>query len=186
MLLKNTEPQVKRWTREEFYELAERGYFRNGRVQLLDGEIIVMAPHGHAHARCITYLVRWAIASFGGAYVVRSQLPLNASEYSDPEPDVAVVPGPLDAYTDHPQSAALVIEASDSSVKLDRRKAPIYATAGVKEYWLVNLQASQIEIYRPNANDPLHYDEPMIRKRSDTISPLERPEATLVITEVLG
>src|SRR5437870_4755144 len=125
MTLQANEPTQKLWTREEFYVLAEEGYFRGKRVQLIEGEIIEMAPQGHPHSKTISYLNRWAILAFGDDYTVRVQMPLNASDWSDPEPDIAVVSGPLTAYSDHPQTAALVIEVSDSSVRLDRRKAKI-------------------------------------------------------------
>jgi Uma2 family endonuclease len=184
MLLGGAEPQIKRWTREEFYALAEEGYFRGKRVQLIDGEIIETAPQGHAHSRAITYLNRWAWQSFGDDYIVRIQMPLNASAWSDPEPDVAVVPGPLGAYSDHPETALLAIEVSDSSVRLDRRKAKIYADAGVQEYWIVNLPESQVEVYRLKAGQR-EYDDPVVYGRGEATSPLSRPQATLSVSDLL-
>ena len=176
------EPQVKRWTRDEFYELAEQGYFRGKRVQLIDGEIIEMAPQGHAHSSTITYLTHWAIAAFGADHLVRIQMPLNASAYSDPEPDVAVIP--RQKYSDHPETARLVIEVSDSSLHLDRRKAAVYAAAGLEDYWIVNLNEGQLEVHRRPLRDQRRYDEVAIFKRGQSVAPLARPAAQLKVDEL--
>ena len=182
MTITTPEPRAKRWTREEFYELAEQGYFRNKRVQLIEGEIIEMAPQGHPHSWTITLLNRWATTNFPSPALVRVQMPLNATGYSDPEPDLAIVPEPKMAESDHPETAELVIEVSDSSVKLDRRKAGIYAAAGVQEYWLVNLAESQVEVHRGNERC---YEHVTVHRAGETISPLVRPQAQLVIAEIL-
>jgi Uma2 family endonuclease len=184
MTLQAHESKQKRWTREEFYILAEEGQFHGRRVQLVDGEIIEMAPQGHPHARCITYLTRWAIQAFGDAYLVRVQMPLNASAWSDPEPDIAVIPGPLDAYSDHPERAALVIEVSESSILLDRRKARIYAEAGVEEYWIVNLPQSQVEVYLPQSGVEREYEDPVFFKSGQTLAPRTRPAANLLVSDL--
>lgn len=176
MSLHAAEPQVKRWTREEFYLLAEEGYFRNKRVQLIDGEIIEIAPQGHPHSKTITYLNHWAVAAFGADHLVRIQMPLNADAYSDPEPDVAVIP--RQKYTDHPETARLIIEVSDSSIILDRRKAKLYATTGVEDYWIVNLPEGQIEVHRRPVVDEERYAEVTIYK------PGQRPQAKLDVAEM--
>ena len=185
MTLQAAEPQTKRWTRDEFYELAEQGYFRGKRVQLIDGEIIEMAPQGHAHARAIMYLTRWAFDVFGNDALVRIQMPLNAAAWSDPEPDIAIVPGPIEAYLDHPETATLVIEVSDSSIHLDRRKSKVYDGAGVGEYWIVNLQEAHFEAYRRGAAGE-RFQKPLIFKRDQKPAPTTRPSAVLNIDELLG
>ena len=177
------EPQTKRWTREDFYVLAEQGFFRGKRAQLIDGEIIEMSPQGHPHSAAITYFNHWAVGAFGKDHLVRVQMPLNATAYSDPEPDVSIVPGPLKAYRDHPETAVLIIEVSDSSLKLDRRKAKVYAEAGVLDYWIVNLQESQIEVHRKPVNGE-RYEDVQIIKPGKTISPLARPQATLDVADL--
>jgi Uma2 family endonuclease len=180
------EPKPKLWTREEFYELAEQGYFRGKRVQLIDGEIFEMAPQGHPHAKAVTFLNRWATTNFPPPALVRIQMPLNASARSDPEPDVAIVPDPSWALTDHPESAVLVIEVSDSSLRLDRRKAAIYAAAGVPEYWLVNVGESQVEVFRDPRRPEKRYEQVSIAKGSDVLSPQSRPEARLAAAELFA
>jgi Uma2 family endonuclease len=180
------EPQAKRWTREEFYELAEQGYFRGKRVQLIDGEIFEMAPQGHPHAKAITMLTRWATTHFPSPALVRIQMPLNASAKSDPEPDVAIVPDPSWASSDHPESAILVIEVADSSLRLDRRKIAIYAGCGAAEFWLVNLPESQVEVYREPVAPARRYNDTFIAKPPDGLAPLSRPEARLNLSELFA
>ena len=184
MTLQTAEPQVKRWTRHEFYELAEQGYFRGKRVQLIDGEIIEMAPQGHPHAKAITVLTRWATTTFPPPALVRIQMPLNASATSDPEPDVAVVPDPSLASSDHPETAVLVVEVSDSSLRLDRRKAAIYAACGVTEYWIVNLQESQVEVHRQPRAQERRYAEQSVARREDLLAPISQPDVKLKVSEL--
>lgn len=180
------EPHAKRWTRAEFYELAEQGYFRGKRVQLIDGEIFEMAPQGHPHSKAIMLLTRWATTHFPPPALVRIQMPLNASVTSDPEPDVAIVPDPSWATSDHPESAILVIEVADSSVRLDRRKAAIYAGCGVPEYWLVNLPESQVEVHRGSQVPQRRYVDTFVVKPPQDLSPLARPHARLTISELFA
>ncbi len=180
------EPQTKRWTREEFYELAEQGYFRGKRVQLIDGEIFEMAPQGHPHAKAITLLTRWATTHFPPPALVRIQMPLNAAARSDPEPDVAIVPDPSWASSDHPESAMLVLEVADSSLRLDRRKSAVYAGCGVPEYWIVNLPESQIEVHRAPLAPERRYVDTLIVKPPQGLAPLSRPEARLTISELFA
>jgi Uma2 family endonuclease len=182
MSVTTAEPRAKRWTREEFYLLAEQGYFRGRRVQLIDGEIIEMAPQGHSHSNTITYLNHWAVVAFGEDHLVRVQMPLNANAWSDPEPDIAVIV--RRKYADHPETAVLIIEVSDSSLLLDRRKAAIYAAAGIEEYWIVNLPEGQIEVHRRPVASQERYEEVTVLKRGQTIAPLARPTAELKVAEV--
>jgi Uma2 family endonuclease len=87
---------------------------------------------------------------FGAGFMVRAQLPLALGQHSEPEPDVAVVLGTPDDYPDdHPNTAILVVEVSDSRLAYDRTiKASLYAAAGIPEYWIVNLVERQLEIHR--------------------------------------
>jgi Uma2 family endonuclease len=117
-------------------------------------------------------------------------MPLDALEDSDPEPDAAVVSGPVEQYHDHPHSALLVVEVADTSMRLDRRKASIYAAAKVQEYWIVNLNARCIEIYRKPVADsstPLGfvYPPPTVANENDVISPLAFAGKTVKVGEFL-
>ncbi len=183
------EPRVKQWSREEYYQLAEEGYFRGKRVQLIDGEIIEMAPQKHPHAMALSIVSRWARATFEPGDWVREQMPLNVGRASDPEPDVAVVQGPLASHTDHPTTALLIIEIADSSRDIDRKKSGLYASAAINEYWIVNIRELTIEVYREphidaGARFGHRYEKVIILRLGDVATPLVRPDATLAVADV--
>lgn len=142
---------IKRWTRREYDRLAEEGLFNpDKRVELLEGEIITMTPQNSPHASAIGKTERALERLFGINVWVRVQMPIIVDPDSEPEPDLAVVPGTPDDYRDeHPRSALLVVEVSDTTIALDRdRKRAIYARAGIQEYWIVNLAERCLEVYR--------------------------------------
>lgn len=188
MPLQLTEPRTRHWTLSEYYELAEEGWFRGQRVQLIEGEIIQIAPQGYAHSESLMKISRWLHDVFKGELLVRIQMPLNALEESDPEPDAAIIRRPIDQQRDHPSTALFVIEVADSSLRLDRRKAKIYAGAAVQEYWIVNLTQRCIEIYRnatPDAAGTPSYPPPILANEKDVIFPLAVPTASVKVADLL-
>lgn len=185
-----TEPQTRHWTLAEYYQLAEEGWFEGQRVQLIEGEIIQMPPQGHLHCQSLMLVSRWLQKTLGTTSLLRTQMPLNTADDTDPEPDLAVVQGPLEQYHDHPQTALLVVEIVDSSLRLDRRKAVIYAAAGVQEYWIVNLNDRCIEIHReprPDAKSTsgFTYQNRTIANDEQTISSLLAPSATIKVSDLM-
>lgn len=183
--------QLKRWTREEYDRLVALGALGpDDRVQLIEGEIVEMAPQGPGHFAAV-YLVEQALRRiFSGEYMVRVQGPLALGEHSEPEPDVAVVAGgPRDYLGEHPTTALLVVEVSDSTLVFDQtRKAPIYAAAGIPEYWIVNLQDGSLEVLR----DPVPADggRPAYRTilrlgPAEHGAPLARPDYSVAVADLL-
>jgi len=145
-----------RWSRSEYYQLAEEGYFQGKRVMLIDGEIIQMPGQKEPHAWAITVLNRILIQRFDPEYVVRCQLPLNISDFSEPEPDFAIVKGPLESWRGkaHPTLAEWIIEVSDTTLVFDQTvKQSLYAAHGIPEYWIVNLVDRRCEVYRKPIED---------------------------------
>lgn len=117
------------------------------RVELIEGVIVQMSPHSAQHARVLSALTK-AFRVLGGEWAVRCQLPLTLAR-SEPEPDLVVCPQPLeDAAARHPTTASLVVEVASSSLALDRAKAGVYAEAGIAEYWIVDVEAREVEVYR--------------------------------------
>jgi Uma2 family endonuclease len=120
------------------------------RVELIEGELYLMSPQDPPHAGTTGKLNMLLTKVYGGDFVVRVQLPLIASEHSLPEPDFAVVKGAPETYeTRHPSGAdaALVVEVTWSSERMDRRKAGIYAQAGVPVYWRLDLPRRRLEVH---------------------------------------
>ena len=184
------EPRAKQWSREDYYRLAEAGYFMGKRVQLIDGEIIEMSPQGHSHAKSLTGVYQWLQSVFGAGYWVRIQMPLNVGRRSDPEPDVAIIEGESEVFSDHPTTALLVVEVSDSSLRLDRKKAHLYASAGVEEYWIVNLLEGMLEVYRDRISDAAapfghRYQSVAILAPPESVAPILKPNATLPVAKLL-
>jgi Uma2 family endonuclease len=173
-------PIKRRWTSDEYYRMAELGLFADQRVELIEGEVLAMAPQGSQHftAICLTHDVLRRI--FAGDFVIRVQGPLAVSADSEPEPDLAVVPGrPRDyAGKKHPSTALLVIEISDSTLDYDRvDKASLYASAGIADYWIVNLIDRRLEVHRRPVADSearfgFSYSNIRIYSAGDKVNPL--------------
>ncbi|NWF71596.1 MAG: Uma2 family endonuclease [Nitrospirae bacterium] len=183
--------QTKRWTRQEYDRMAELGIFSpDDRLQLIEGNILTMTPQNSPHAATIGKTQRALERLFGPNVWVRVQMPLIIDPDSEPEPDLAVVPGaPTDYCNEHPRTAILVVEVSDSTLSLDRdRKRALYAHAGISEYWIVNLVERCLEVYR----DPLRLlDQPAQYQFSrkvvptETVSPLSIPHNSITVTDLL-
>lgn len=122
---------------------------------------------------------------FAQGFDVRVQLPMALEPDSEPEPDVAVVPGRLEDYRDaHPSRAALVVEISDSSLDYDQTtKARLYAANHIGEYWIVNLVDPRIAVYRdPDGGE---YLRQTVLAADDSISPLANPGAEIAVVDLL-
>jgi len=134
--------------RSEYDQLVRLGAFEDERVELLHGTIVEMSPNNPHHAGPITRLTEILVLALAGRADVRVQLSYWATDDSEPEPDLAVVPrGPWNR--EHPASAHLVIEVAASSLRKDRVvKAPLYAASSVTEYWVVNVVEQSVEVYR--------------------------------------
>ena len=127
-----------------------------------------------------------------GGCDVRIQLPLAMSEYDEPFPDLAVVSGsPRDYLAQHPTIALLVVEVSEASLKTDREvKGSLYASAGIPEYWIVNLRERILEVYRePAADARTVYGSAYQWRRvcgvGEQVSRLAAPEAKLEVAALL-
>ena len=132
--------------RVEYDRLVELGVFGDERVELLRGILVAMTPQGSAHSNTARKIRDLLLGLLRDRALVFEHSPFGASEDSEPEPDIAVVP-PGDYDKDHPASAFLLIEVSDSSLKKDRSiKTDLYAEAGVPEYWIVSLPERLIEV----------------------------------------
>ncbi len=144
---------AKHWiTADEYERMGEAGIFRpDSQLELLEGEIYEMSPIGSSHAACVNALSLLLNQLFGGVLLVSTQNPIRLDDYSEPQPDLALLRWRDDFYRrahPTPNDVLLVIEVADTTIDSDRRiKLALYAKAGIKEVWLVNLPGEQIEIY---------------------------------------
>ena len=176
---------IRRWTREEYERLVEQGFFDpEERLELVDGVILEMSPQSGRHATGVL-LVHSALAPlFSERFHIRVQMPLALGFDSEPEPDLAVVPGkPLDNPDVHPSTAVVVVEVADSSLARDREKASLYARAGIPEYWLENLVDWCLEVYREPKDGT--YTSRTVLRAGDNVAPLSRAEALIPVAGVL-
>jgi Uma2 family endonuclease len=185
-----TQLKSRSWTKEEYYRLVEQGQFHDQHVQLINGEIIDMPPQGPEHFLAMNAVYEVLRREFAVGACVRMQGPLDPDLNSAPEPDIAVVPGVMADYKLHPKTAMLIVEISDSSLWLDRKKAHVYAASGVDEYWIVNLRNHSLEVFRRPVLDAgalagFRYIETQTLV-SGSISPLARPGSVIQVGELLG
>jgi Uma2 family endonuclease len=160
-------------------------------VELIHGKVVFMPAMGNPHFVAFGLTEDALRTAFGPGYWVRFQAALNLPQASAPEPDVAVVPGTPRSYTDHPTTALLVVEVSETSLRNDRnRKGPLYAQAGITDYWSINLVDMQLEVFRdpqPDANRPhrFTYGQVTILNAPDVVTPLAAPHARIVVANLL-
>jgi Uma2 family endonuclease len=187
------EMKTRRFTRLEYERLIHLGIFQPGEpIELLAGELIVAEPQGAAHYTAICKTARALGAVFGAGWVVRTQGPIGLDDDSEPEPDVAVVPGDVDDYrAAHPSAAILVVEVSESSLDIDRvRKGSLYARAALADYWIVNLVDRALEVYRapmPDASAPFGwgYARREVLGPAALVSPLAMPAERIRVADLL-
>ena len=185
--------RYRQWTRLEYDRLIERGFFQAGDdVELLGGQLMVAEPQGSRHAATVSLVGDALRAAFGSGWYVMVQLPVALDDESEPEPDVAVVPGTAREYWDaHPSRPILVVEVADSTVGLEREhKAGLYARAGVAEYWIVNIGDSDLEVYRrpaPSAAAPYGWSYAEVQRlgRGAIVAPVAVPTATIAVADLL-
>ena len=146
-------PARYRLTAAEFHRMAEAGILReDDRIELIEGDLIDMAPIGSNHAGVVAQLNAWLTGAAAGRYIVFPQNSLALSEHSEPQPDLTVLKPREDYYRSAlpgPADVLLLIEVSDTTVEYDRNtKAPLYARSGIAEVWLVNLHEQIVEVFR--------------------------------------
>ena len=143
---------AKRFSLDEYHRLAELGFFHeDDRVELIRGEIIQMAAKGTPHTTCCSNLLEELAILVAGKAKVRCQDPIILPSSSEPEPDFVIVRLRTDNYLSaHPTplDILLVIEIADSTLKYDQEtKLPLYAEAGISDYWIFNLVKNYLETY---------------------------------------
>ena len=181
------EPAV-RYTVECYSRLVEEGVLSpDERVELLEGVIVGMAPHSPRHAGGISKTAHALRVAVEGGATVREQLTLVLGAYSAPEPDIAVVPGRLEDYEcAHPTAALLVVEVADRSLAADRlTKAPIYAAAGIAEYWIIDLRHDRVEVYRDPDRERARYRSLTIAERGERLRLVALPKVSVVVDDLI-
>lgn len=177
------------FTVDEYYRMAEVGILsEDDHVELLEGEVVEMSPIGSRHAACVRRLDALLNREAAQLALVSVQSPIRLNEFSEPQPDVALLRPRGDFYAeDHPTPAdvLLVIEVADTSVEYDREvKLPLYAEADIPQILIVNIPADLIESYAEPVGGA--YQRVAQIKRGESVEIVGVPGVVLSVDEVLG
>lgn len=157
---------------EEYHKMGEVGILKEQGLELINGEIVKMSPVGSDHASIVEKLKDFLTVGLFQKAIVRVQNPVHLSDFSESEPDLAIVNYREDYYqAAHPKPADILvlIEVAVSSVEYDEEvKLPLYAQSQVQEYWLVKVDKQQIEVHTVPAGN--NYKLRKIYKRQDEIT----------------
>ena len=181
-----TKPRTKLWTRDEARFIQNSGLLDDGQYELIEGELLLKVPKNPPHVTATRQTAHWAVEHFGESFV-RAQDPLILDLFNEPEPDVTITKDSEDAYLElHPTATEvhLVVEISDSTLEYDlKRKAAIYARAGVVEYWVLDLPNRRLHVHL----DPSEagYGRVTTLAESQSIAPLANPDANVLVSTLL-
>lgn len=158
---------------DDYYRMADAGVFPiEARVELIEGEVIEMSPIGNRHAGCVNRLCTLLNREAHGLAIVAVQNPVRLNDFSEPQPDIALLKPRDDFYASaHPTPAdvLLIIEVADTTAEYDRRvKLPLYARAGIPEAWLMILPKDIIEVHSQPVNGKFQKVQRL--KRGKTLS----------------
>lgn len=173
-----------RFTVAEYHHLVETGVFEGRAVELLEGFIVEMAPEGPGHSDSIRESADWLWANLHDRAKVSEAHPVTLPQ-SEPEPDIALVVN--QRYRDrHPSvpDIFLLVEVANSSLEKDlNEKMRAYASAGIPEYWLVDLLNQRVIVMRQPQGDRYRLSQ---EYTTGTISPLQFPDVNVPVTLLLG
>ncbi len=180
-------PRRHRFTVAEYHRMGTAGLFGdNARTELIDGDLIDMAPIGSRHADFVNRLVRLLVRGVGDEITVSVQNPLRLSDHSEPEPDLALLRPRQRPYAEAhpgPEDALLVIEVADTSLDYDRsRKLPLYARHGIAEVWLFDLEGRQLEVWRDPS--PEGYRRLLRPRRDEPVAPALLAELSISLRDL--
>jgi Uma2 family endonuclease len=188
-ILADLEPScLKCWTVQEYHRMAELGLLDQAeRTELIGGQVILMAAKGTPHVVALSLTANLLRDRLGTRALIRTQDPIQLDDYSEPEPDLAVVQGVILDYLDHhpqPVEVYWVIEVADSTLKTDCGvKDKVYAQSGLTEYWVLDVTGRQLHVFREPT--PTGYAQHDILTESANITPLAFPDVSLAVAAML-
>ncbi len=182
------EPQ-RRISVGEYHRMIEAGILdEDEHVELLEGVIVEASPQSEAHAHAIQWLTRTLLRALSDDYFVRPQLPLTLGDWSEPEPDLAVVRvADLPSRKEHPGQALLAIEVALDSLRKDRLvKASLYARFGIPEYWIVDVGRERVEVYRDPDSAAGRYAKQQAVRGDDRLVPSLLPQVDIRVADIFA
>jgi Uma2 family endonuclease len=174
---------------DEYYRMAEVGLLSpDDRVELIEGEIVEMSPIGKTHGGTVKRSNSFLNRELGDVFIVSVQDPIRLNDFSEPQPDLALLKPRKDFYRNShptPEDVLVVIEVADTSVNYDRNvKLPLYARAGIPEAWLMVLPKDVIEVHSQPLNGK--YQKVQRLKRGKTLVSPKIPTFSCKVEDLLG
>jgi len=146
-----------RWTTQSYYAAAKAGLLGDGRFELLDGDIVTVPVPDPIQEAAVRRLLKYLLSMLGEQAHVEKVMPIALSGYSEPIPDITVVQTSENDYaTSHPtpQETYLLIEVANSNPERDTKaKRLIYAQANIPEYWVFDLEAQEMRVFRESTGE---------------------------------
>ena len=178
----------KRFTADEYGRMVAAGILReDDRVELIDGQVLVMHSIGPRHNACVAHATRDLVRAAGDEAIVLPQGSVRLDLFYQPQPDLVLLRPRDDFYASRhaaPGDILLVIEISDSSLEYDRDvKAPVYAAAGIPEYWLADLNGNVVWCY--STPERGLYRSVEERRRGQTLAPQLLPACAIAVDVLL-
>jgi len=175
---------------KQYQQMGKTGIFHpESRVELIEGEIIVMPPNGLKHIATINrlnYFLHNAIKEKG---IISIHNSIRLPDYSEPQPDIVILRPRDDFYADkfpEAEDVLLLIEVADSSLRYDQtNKLRLYAEYGILEYWIANLEREIVEIYRQPLNKA-YLQQTLIDTPDNAFAPISFPEMVLTLKDIFG
>jgi Uma2 family endonuclease len=175
---------------DDFHRMADAGILgEDDRIELIDGELIDMAPIGQGHAAIVSRLVEALVVACAGRAIVSPQNPIRLNRFNELQPDLAVLRRRADFYAtgDRPGPAdvLLLVEVADSSPDFDRNvKLPLYGGVGIAEFWITDLKRRIVDVHRKPAGDG--YLETTTHQPGGQIALALAPEITVELALIFG
>jgi Uma2 family endonuclease len=176
------------FTRAEYHRMGEVGILgEDDRVELIKGEIVKMSPIGRHHVAFVNNLNQLLVTRLTGRAIVSVQNPVVLSDDTEPEPDLTVL---RQRSYKHAEPAVadvlLLMEVAETSLRYDRvTKRPLYAEAGVPEYWIVDCGAESIDLHRGPAHGG-YRDVTRVTGAAESVSLLAFPDVVLGLAEIFA
>jgi Uma2 family endonuclease len=166
-----------KWSINDYHQMVDSGLLDNRSVELINGEIIEVAPEGVEHSFYCSNTGDYLRSIFGDLVRVHEAHPITLPNDSEPEPDIAILKPPISRYRTHhpyPDDIYWLIEISHSTVAIDLRvKKDLYARSGIPEYWVMNLLSRELVVFRDLAEDVYQSETHLT---NGTISSIAFPE----------
>jgi Uma2 family endonuclease len=186
--MEETMVERRRFTVDDYYQMADAGIIGDQeRVELIDGEVVIMSPIGRRHSACVSAATQALVLAGGTHVIVQPQGPVRLDRFNEPQPDLMLLRPRADFYASYhpgPDDVLLVIEIAESSLRYDRDvKAPLYAAWGVPEYWLADLKHNLLLRYSAPMEGAFTSSDRL--SRGDTVAPRLLPSCGVPVDAFL-